>query len=107
MANLCQNPLCHLHNTNDRLKGNKYQTRKVYNNSYHDYFCTLNCLNDFLAIHINRIINFIGLKENPSMRNKEDQDYYAIARSLNTDGYWYNTTTRRQVFEHLNNSNQT
>ena len=45
----CQNPTCHYHDTQDRIRGSKgnkvYTTRKA--THYFGIACTLHCLNEF------------------------------------------------------------
>ena len=70
MKNYCQNPLCYLYDTKDRLRGVKgskvYQNRTRTSDWYHGC-CTQSCLNDYLDIYMNRIINYIGrLTETPT-----------------------------------------
>ena len=59
MARLCQGPDCHTYDTTDRKrgpKGNKRnQTRTIGTYSYgNGNFCTLNCQNDWWALHGNQ-----------------------------------------------------
>ena len=66
----CQNPLCYARDTQDRLRGVKgskvYQNRNSNRFWYHGC-CTQQCLNDYLDIYMNRIINYIGkLTETPT-----------------------------------------
>ena len=107
MANLCQNPLCHLHNTNDRLKKNNYQTRKVHNNCYHKFFCTLTCLNEFLTIHIDRIISVIGKREEPISRSTDSPNKYDLTRSLceNSNISYYGGQATKLLYRHLISEN--
>ena len=70
MKNYCQNPLCYARDTKDRLRGVKgskvYQNRVINHNHYYGC-CTQQCLNDYLDIYMNRIINYIGkLTETPT-----------------------------------------
>ena len=63
MKNYCQNPLCYLYDTKDRIrvvKGNKVYQNRVVNNDYYYGCCTQSCLNDYLSIYMDRFINFIG-----------------------------------------------
>jgi len=79
MKRYCQNPLCYANTTQDRLRGIKgqkvYQNRVVSNNYYYGC-CTQRCLNDFLEININRIINYIGaLTETPTRPQQHSINY--------------------------------
>jgi len=95
--NFCQNPLCHLDNTKDRLKKGKYQTRKA-NSSWYNYFCTQICFNQYFSIHKDRIVNFIGLKTEPSFRDQNDQNIYSMARDIrNRPDYNWNETNISQI----------
>ena len=83
----CQNPLCYARDTQDRLKGSKgskqYQNR-VINHNYYYGCCTQQCLNDFLEININRIINYIGaLVDTPTRPQQQyiSRDEYVGMRS--------------------------
>ena len=100
--NLCHNPLCHLYNTDDRLKKGKYQTRIAYNDYYHNYFCTLKCLNDFLELNIERIIEFVGRVTTPSIRGQEQPSIYSIKQAINPQECW--KVTNQQVLNHIRNN---
>ena len=83
----CQNPLCYARDTQDRLRGVKgskvYQNRVVNHNHYYGC-CTQVCLNDFLEININRIINYIGaLVDTPTRPQQQyiSRDEYVGMRS--------------------------
>ena len=59
----CQNPLCYMSNTKDRLrgvKGHKSFHNRVINHSHYYGCCTQSCLHDYLYIYMNRIMNYIG-----------------------------------------------
>jgi hypothetical protein len=87
--NFCQNPLCHLHDTDDRLKNGKYQTRKA-KKDWYNFFCTRECFIQFFSIHSNSIINFIGLKTEPSFRDQDDDNYWYRSRAIqNRPNYNY------------------
>ena len=112
MANYCQNPLCHTNTTNDRLKKGKWKTRKVYSNSYHGFFCTLNCMNSFWNIFSERIINFIGKIEKPYVLDKS-VDINNIKETIRIrenesngfERHWYYPTDSA-VYNHLVETNQ-
>jgi hypothetical protein len=111
MAEYCQNPLCHTNTTNDRLKKGKWKTRKVYSNSYHGYFCTLNCMNSFWNIFSERIINFIGKIETPFVLDKSI-DINDIKETIRTRDYHQESNTRYHyitdstLYSHLRETNQ-
>ena len=63
--NWCHGPKCHKHHTQDRIRGVKgskvLRTKKVpyYGRDVHDwinYFCSQNCLMDFIKKHCNEMI---------------------------------------------------
>ena len=63
--NWCHGPKCHTHKTQDRIRGVKgskvLRTKKVpyYGRDVHDwinYFCSQNCLMDFIKKHCNEMI---------------------------------------------------
>ena len=89
MKNYCQNPLCYLYDTKDRLrgvKGNKvYQNRVVSDRSYYYGCCTQQCLNDFLEININRIINYIGVLVDTPTRPQQHSINYQEYRDMVAD----------------------
>ena len=61
---LCQGPECHQHQTKDRLKGPKdnktYQTRRRSNLYYGDNFCSMQCMDNWLNIYVDRAIDHFG-----------------------------------------------
>jgi len=61
---LCQGPSCHQHQTKDRLKGPKdnktYQTRRRSNLYYGDNFCSMQCMDNWLNIYVDRAIDHFG-----------------------------------------------
>jgi len=75
----CQNPLCYARDTQDRLrgvKGSKHYQNRVINHNHYYGFCTQQCLNDFLEININRIINYIGaLVDTPTRPQRQYISY--------------------------------
>ena len=76
MKNYCQNPLCYLYDTKDRLrgvKGNKVYQNRVVNNNYYYGCCTQSCLNDYLSIYMDRFINFIGKLNDTPQRPQHRQ----------------------------------
>ena len=76
MKNYCQNPLCYLYDTKDRLrgiKGNKVYQNRVVNSRYYYGCCTQHCLNDYLSIYMDRFINFIGKLNDTPQRPQHTQ----------------------------------
>ena len=61
---LCQGPSCHQHQTKDRLKGPKdnktYQTRRRSNLYYGNNFCSMQCMDNWLNIYVDRAIDHFG-----------------------------------------------
>jgi len=61
---LCQGPECHQHQTKDRLKGPKdnktYQTRRRSNLYYGNNFCSMQCMDNWLNIYVDRAIDHFG-----------------------------------------------
>ena len=63
MKNYCQNPLCYLYNTKDRLrgvKGSKVYQNRVVSSRYYYGCCTQHCLNDYLSIYMDRFMDYVG-----------------------------------------------
>lgn len=79
--NFCQNPLCHLFDTDDRIIKGGYQTRKA-KREWFNYFCTRECFHQFFEIHSDNIIRFIGLKTEPSIRPTENQNYWELKKTI-------------------------
>ena len=66
----CQGPKCHEYKTKDRIKGTKgsksYQTRRRSNFYYgQGNFCSLNCQNDWIDMHIERALDHFGIVTEP------------------------------------------
>jgi len=61
---LCQGPNCHQRQTKDRLKGPKgnktYQTRRRSNLYYGNNFCSMQCMDNWLNIYVDRAIDHFG-----------------------------------------------
>ena len=77
MSNLCQGPDCHTYDTTDRkrgLKGNKRnQTRTVGRYGYgNGNFCTLNCQNDWWALHGPQAVDHFGRLFQPKVLTAEN-----------------------------------
>jgi hypothetical protein len=71
MKNYCQNPLCYLYDTKDRLrgiKGNKVYQNRVVNSRYYYGCCTQSCLNDYLSIYLDRFMDYVGRLYETSQR---------------------------------------
>ena len=103
----CQNPICHLNNSDDRLKKGSYQTRKLYaSKTYADYFCTRRCLEEFWDIFSSRIMNFIGITHTPINRAKDQPSYYDIAHNISqqtNSSRW--GVQANQVYNFIHNNN--
>ena len=99
MSKLCQGPSCHMYDTTDRKrgpKGNKRNiTRSVGTYGYGDQnFCTLNCQNDWWAMHGTRAVEYIGiLRERKAMTPENSwqkrENYYSWQRENNEPRYYY------------------
>ena len=77
MPRLCQGPECHTYDTTDRKrgpKGNKRnQTRTVGQYGYgNGNFCTLNCQNDWWALHGNQAVDHFGRLFQPKVLTAEN-----------------------------------
>ena len=77
MSRLCQGPDCHTYDTSDRKrgpKGNKRnQTRTIGQYGYgNNNFCTLNCQNDWWALHGNQAVNHFGRLHQPKILTAEN-----------------------------------
>lgn len=89
MANFCQNPLCHLYESENRKRKGQFQTAKAVS-GYNKYFCTLRCQNQYLELFIERIVRFIGLKETPSTRPIDSPNFWRLRNDLHTTtGRWF------------------
>lgn len=85
--NFCQNPLCHLSDTDDRKKKGVYQTRKA-KKDWFNYFCTRECFHQYFSINADSIVRFIGLKINPSSRSLESENYWERSRAIQHRPNW-------------------
>ena len=77
MSRLCQGPECHTYDTTDRKrgpKGNKRnQTRTIGTYSYgNGNFCTLNCQNDWWALHGNQAVDYFGRLHQPKVLTEDN-----------------------------------
>ena len=77
MSKLCQGPDCHTYDTSDRKrgpKGNKRnETRKIGQYGYgNNNFCTLNCQNDWWALHGNQAVDYFGRLFQPKVLTAEN-----------------------------------
>ena len=77
MTRLCQGPECHTYDTTDRKrgpKGNKRnQTRTIGTYGYgNGNFCTLNCQNDWWALHGNQAVDYFGRLFQPKVLTAEN-----------------------------------
>jgi len=88
----CHGPSCHKHHTQDRIRGVKgskvLRTKKVsyYGRDVHDwinYFCSQNCLMDFIKKHCNEMI---ALEPRTEALETPIND---PVRTQNNYGYWH------------------
>ena len=72
----CQGTRCHTYTTKDRLKGNgknkTFQTRRRSNLFYGDNFCSMNCMNDWLNVYVDRAIDHFGRTTEPKHLREEN-----------------------------------
>ena len=97
MTKLCQGPNCHTYDTTDRKrgpKGNKRnETRKIGQYGYgNNNFCTLNCQNDWWALHGNQAVDYFGRLHQPKVLTAEN----GWRREYNSD-YWHDNTVPRYI----------
>jgi len=98
MTKLCQGPSCHQYDTQDRKrgpKGNKRnQTRTVGRYGYgNGNFCTLNCQNDWWAMHGTRAIDHAGRLHQPIILTEQNswikrENYYSWQRENGEPRYY-------------------
>ena len=78
MKHICQGPECHKYDTQSRIrgpKGNKvlrtrnarYEIDTTYQWAapWEQYFCDERCMNNWLAVHMTQLMNFVGIKTKP------------------------------------------
>ena len=72
----CQGTKCHEYRTKDRIRGTKgskyYQTRRRSSFYYSDNFCSLNCQNDWWALHGNQALDYFGRLFQPKVLTAEN-----------------------------------
>ena len=72
----CQGTRCHTYTTKDRLKGNgknkTFQTRRRSSLFYGDNFCSMNCMNDWLNVYVDRAIDHFGRTTEPKHLREEN-----------------------------------
>jgi len=93
----CQGPKCHTYDTSDRKRGPKEnrrnQTRTVGTYGYGDNnFCTLNCQNDWWAVHGTRVVDYIGRVKEPIVLTAEN-----AWREVWNRAHWDDNTQPRYV----------
>ena len=86
----CQGPECHLHKTQDRIKGPKgnktYQTRRRSRFYYGGgNFCSLWCQNDWFIKYGDLAINHFGRTSEPKLLKEENAWYKDIDWSYTTE----------------------
>ena len=97
----CQGTKCHEYKTKDRIKGTKgsksYQTRRRSNFYYgKNNFCSLNCQNDWIDMHIERSLDHFGRVTEPlkvmagSAWHKSYKYNYNNGSNSNYDHYFVN-----------------
>ena len=106
MTKLCQGPSCHMYDTTDRKRGpkgnKKNYTRTVGRYGYGDQnFCTLNCQNDWWAMHGTRVVEYIGiLRERKAMLPENSwskRQRYSWERDEHVSThYYFNVCTREE-----------
>ena len=109
--NWCHGTHCHKKHTTDRVRGSKgskvLRTRKIKQNvnaewyspdSVHNYFCSQNCLYNFIRTHIQRIVALDPRTEpletliDDPVRKKHTHNY-----SFGEHSYYTTTITERGV----------
>ena len=117
----CQGPKCHMHMTQDRIKGPKgnktYQTRRRSSMYYGSgNFCSMWCYNEWADVFIDRAVDHFGRTTEPKILTEhnawtKDYDYDWRAKG-NQHSNWrfVNSITKEQrplTQEQYNDSNYT
>ena len=100
----CQGPECHMHKTQDRIKGPKgnktYQTRRRSSFYYgNGNFCSMWCWNQWFEKFGNRAIDHFGRITEPKILTEDNAWYKSYNWRSNTDEhdyYSYNGLTKEQ-----------
>ena len=78
----CQGPLCHTHNTKDRIRGHKgdkhYETRKGSHMNYNGNFCSLGCQDEWFYKFGTRAIDHFGRIHEPK-RTTADSAWHKVS----------------------------
>ena len=95
----CHGPKCHEYETQDRVRGTKgskvLRTRKIkindngYPSGFFEYFCSLNCYNNFANTHVEQMIK-IAPRYEPLETRIEDPKKEKHETNYGTT--YYNTT---------------
>jgi len=122
MSKLCQGPLCHLHDTDDRKRGpkgnKKNQTRMFSGKGYgQKNFCTLGCYNDWADENMDRAVDYIGRLREPKTMTVENawdkRRHWSYERASNPslpEFYYHNMCTnenRELTQQQYNDDNYT
>jgi hypothetical protein len=88
----CQGTKCHQYKTKDRIKGTKgsksYQTRRRSNFYYgNNNFCSLNCQNDWINMHIERALDYFGRTTEAEKVFCDNAWYKDYKYNMNSQGY--------------------
>ena len=99
----CQGPECHMHMTQDRLKGPKgnktYQTRRRTSMYYgKGNFCSMWCYNDWAEIFIDRAVDHFGRLTEPKHLTEDNAWHKQYDWNSNDDQvYVYRNTITKEV----------
>jgi len=83
----CQNPLCYMYDTQDRLRGTKgnkvYRNRKRSEFYYaNGNFCSLRCQDDWFQEYGNACIDFVGRITISPERPEDSVSYWSIRNNF-------------------------
>ena len=107
---ICQGPECHTYKTQSRIRGPKdskvLRTRPArYDMTTHSwgyvwerYFCDERCMQNWLAKHMTRLINFVGINTKPQETPVD------IVETVHQD--WTGRDYTRTTIKLLNNTTQ-
>ena len=103
MKHICQGTKCHTYDTQSRVRGTKgnkvlrtrfarydnvLQQKYEWLKNWEYFFCDERCMNDWLDVHMVRLISFVGLKTKP-----QETPIDVIKETVERWGNTYNTTT--------------
>jgi len=101
----CQGPKCHMHMTQDRIKGPKgnktYQTRRRSSMYYGSgNFCSMWCYNEWAEVFIDRAVDHFGRLTEPKKLNEHNawvKDYdYSWREDIKSNYRFVNKITNEQ-----------